>query len=57
VKTEEDTTPEVDSNIETKQDDSQTGATKRKVDDLTEGADGTETDDAEAKKVKLGGET
>jgi hypothetical protein len=55
AKTEEESTMEVDSNIETKQEDSSTGATKRKADDITEEADGPETD-AEAKKVKLEGE-
>lgn len=49
-----------ESNIDTNQEDSSTGATKRKADDITEEeADGQETDAdavAEAKKVKVEGE-
>lgn len=62
AKTGEGSTLEVDTNIdiETKQEDSSAGGTKRKADDITEEADGRETDAdavAEAKKVKLEGET
>jgi hypothetical protein len=60
VKTEGNSTLEVDSNTEIRQEDSVTAATKRKVDDITEGADGHEAGDdalAEAKKIKLEGET
>jgi tRNA pseudouridine13 synthase len=60
AKTGEGSTLEVESNTETNQEDSSTGATKRKADDITEEADGQETDAdavAEAKKVKLEGET
>jgi tRNA pseudouridine13 synthase len=60
VKTEDNSTLEVDSNTEIKQEDSVTGATKRKVDNTTEGADGHEASDdavSEVKKIKLEGET
>jgi hypothetical protein len=62
AKTGEGNTLEVDSNIETKEeaDDSSAGGTKRKAEDVTEETDGRETDAdavAEAKKVKLEGET
>lgn len=60
LETEGNSTVEVDSKTDTRQEDSVTGATKRKVDDVTEGADGHEVGDgalAEVKKMKLEGET
>jgi tRNA pseudouridine13 synthase len=51
---------EADSNAEMEQEESSTGAAKRKAEDTAEGTDGQEEDDdavAEAKKVKLQHET
>jgi len=56
AKTDGEGTVEVGSDVEIKQEDGLTGATKRKVDDVLEEAE-TDSSVAEAKKVKLEGET